>query len=144
MLVRVRSCSCDLPSFVRVVCVFLSAAFLLVAAADIVWHTAFNAGSARAAHGLSAATLGTVFAVVLVFSVLGVAVNACALVGICLDRRMLMLPWLVFKVLIVIGKRTSVNTDVRCQSQSMGLCVTQTYRFHSLPEHAVQKIKDIT
>lgn len=107
MAFRVRQCCCALHTFVRLVCLFLLLAHLLTALLACIWHWMATSDEARRGDGdrlksdrLAAAVLG----VVLLFSAVGVAVNALALLGVRRNRRTLMIPWLVFQLLVIIGE----------------------------------------
>ena len=45
-----------------------------------------------------------VFAVLLVFNAIGVLANILVMVGIKLNKRSLLLPWLVFQLMVILGE----------------------------------------
>ena len=110
---RVRQCCCALHTFFRLVCIFLLLVHLLCALLASLWHWMATGDAGRGNHEdedaeddaarsdrLAAAVLG----VVLLFSGVGVVVNGLALLAVRKNRRTLMIPWLVFQLLVIIGK----------------------------------------
>ena len=45
-----------------------------------------------------------VFAVLLVFNAIGVLANVLVMLGIKLNKRSLLLPWLVFQLMVILGE----------------------------------------
>ena len=45
-----------------------------------------------------------IFAVLLVFNTIGVLANILVMVGIKLNKRSLLLPWLVFQLMVILGE----------------------------------------
>ncbi len=45
-----------------------------------------------------------VFAVILVFNVIGILANVLVMLGIHLNKRSLLLPWLVFQLMVILGE----------------------------------------
>ncbi len=101
MDVRVRSCCCALHTFVRVVCIFLTLGYLFLALLATAWHLmATNGGRFNEVSPGHTVT----FVLALTFCLLGVSVNLLALLAVRKGQRTLIIPWLVFQLLVIIGK----------------------------------------
>ena len=74
-------------------------AYLVAAFSVILWRSLAPEESASSALGI------VVFVLVLLFSGVGVVANLLVLVAIRVNRRTLMLPWLVFQLMVVLGKK---------------------------------------
>ena len=46
------------------------------------------------------------FAVLLVFNAIGILANVLVMLGIKLNKRSLLLPWLVFQLMVILGELT--------------------------------------
>ena len=97
MDVHVRRCCCALHTFVRVLCIILTAVHLVAAVAA----TGFHLATAAAASTLAVVT----YVLVLGFCLLGSGVNLLVLLAVKRNQRSLMLPWLVFQVMVILGEK---------------------------------------
>ena len=98
MLLRVRQCCCALHTFVRIACILLVLVYLVSAFAVILWRSLATPEAAASPAGL------VTFVLVLLLSSVGVVANLLVLVAIRVSRRTLMLPWLVFQLMVVLGE----------------------------------------
>ena len=118
MRLQIRSCCCALHTFVKVTAIVLTALYLVLGLVVFAAHSLIEANTARpaaASNPLEFDDLGgdlkasrssayvVVFVLVLVFSAVGVGVNVMLLLAIHLNRRTLMLPWLVFQMMVIVG-----------------------------------------
>ena len=113
MLLHVRQCCCALHTFVRIACILLVLAYLVAAFSVILWRSLAPEEAASSAPGI------VTFVLVLLFSGVGVVANLLVLVAIRVNRRTLMLPWLVFQLMVVLGKCNERRNNICCHA-SMG------------------------
>ena len=111
MFLQVRGCCCALHTFVRILCIILVLVYLVASFCVILWRSLMTYPGAvnNAEHDGDTAASNTahviIFILVLIFSGIGVAVNLLVLVAIRMNRRSLILPWLVFQFMVILGKK---------------------------------------
>lgn len=98
--VRVRRCCCALHTFVRIACILLCLVHVVSAATVTIWHLV----TPTSPDGSDVNVRRVAFVLVLLFSVLGIAVNLLVLLGVHRNQRSLLLPWLVFQLMVILGQ----------------------------------------
>lgn len=99
MRVQIRSCCCALHTFVRILSIIMILGYMFMGLISFIVYGVTTSGTSLAQNR----TFVIAFVLMLVFCSLGIGVSVLVLLAIRMNKRMLMLPWLVFKMMVIIG-----------------------------------------